>query len=129
MLLATFSARKDSRIATLDAPQHITTLTGDTFPSLVLNATQPIAVEFMSYGCSHCRAIEPVIEHVAETVLPREHVYRVNVAAEPELASRYAIDGTPTFVMFLNGREVGRSEGPRPNVESVLAAITQPFAS
>jgi hypothetical protein len=31
------------------------------------------------------------------------------------------------LIMFLDGHVVGRVEGPRPVVSSVLAEITQPF--
>jgi thioredoxin 1 len=107
----------------------IQTVTSGTFTRLVLQAEGPIAVEFMSYGCAHCRAIEPVLEQVAEMVKAEEKIFRVNIAVEQELAGSYQIQGTPTLVMFLNQNEVGRVEGPSPTVSSVLAAVTQPFQS
>jgi thioredoxin 1 len=107
----------------------IGTVTGSTFSSLILEAEGPIVVEFMSYGCAHCRAIEPVLENVAEMVKSKEKIFRVNTAVEEDLADTYSILGTPTFIMFLNGKEVGRVEGPQPTVSSVLTAVTQPFES
>ncbi|HXM59878.1 MAG TPA: thioredoxin family protein [Terriglobales bacterium] len=107
----------------------IRTVTGGTFSSLVLEAAGPIVVEFMSYGCVHCRAIEPVLEKVAETVKSKEKIFRVNTAVDEELADSYEIQGTPTLIMFLNGKEVGRVEGPQPTVSGVLTAVTQPFES
>lgn len=109
--------------------ERIQTVTAGTFSRLVLEAEGPIVVEFMSYGCAHCRAIEPVLEQVAKTVEPREKIFRVNIAVEQELAVSYQIQGTPTLVMFLNHNEVGRVEGPSPTVSSVLTAVTQPFES
>jgi thioredoxin-related protein len=44
-----------------------------------------------------------------------------------ELADRYGITGTPTFVMFSDAREVGRVVGPRPEASSLSLAVTQPF--
>ena len=114
---------------TRGSSDSIGTVTGSTFSSLILEAAGPIVVEFMSYGCEHCRAIEPVLEKVAEMVKPRESIFRVNIAVEQELASSYQIEGTPTLVMFLNQNEVGRVEGPSPTVSSVLTAVTQPFES
>jgi len=108
---------------------RIQTVTTSTFTRLVLDAEGPIAVEFMSYGCAHCRAIEPVLEQVAKMVEPQERIFRVNIAVEQELAGSYQIQGTPTLVMFLNQSEVGRVEGPSPTVSSVLTAVTQPFES
>ena len=110
-------------------PDKIQAVTSSTFTRLVLEAEGPIVVEFMSYGCEHCRAIAPVLEKVAEMVKPRESIFRVNIAVEQELASSYQIEGTPTLVMFLNQNEVGRVEGPSPTVSSVLTAVTQPFES
>jgi thiol-disulfide isomerase/thioredoxin len=81
----------------------------------------------MSYGCAHCRLIEPVLQHVAEVLRAKEKVFRVNVAVEQELAVTYGIQGTPTLIMFLNGRETGRVDGPRPTESSVFTALTQPF--
>ena len=108
---------------------RIQTVTSSTFTRLVLEAEGPIAVEFMSYGCAHCRAIEPALEQVAEMVKAQEKIFRVNIAVERELAGNYQIQGTPTLVMFLNQTEVGRVEGPSPTVSSVLTAVTQPFES
>jgi len=120
-------ANSPSNAATQD--DAIRTVTADTFAKLVLDAQGPCAVEFMSYGCAHCREIEPVLEQVAKMVEATEKIFRVNIAVEEELASTYQIQGTPTFVMFLNQNEVGRVEGPSPAVASVLAAVTQPFKS
>jgi thioredoxin-like negative regulator of GroEL len=81
----------------------------------------------MSHGCSHCRALEPVLQQAAKTMRPAETIFRVNVPVEQELATRYDIDGTPTLVMFLGGQEVGRVEGPSPTLSTLLVAVTQPF--
>jgi thioredoxin 1 len=105
----------------------IETLTADTFDALVLKGEGPIAVEFMSYGCEHCRALEPILQRVAEAVEAKEKIFRVNVAVEQELAASFAIGGTPTLVMFLNGTEVARVEGPPPTESRLRAAVTAPF--
>ena len=107
----------------------IRTVTGATFNQWVLEANGPIVVEFMSYGCVHCRELEPTLQQVAEIVKSKEDVFRVNTAVEQELADSYQVQGTPTLIMFLQGKEVGRSEGPSPTVGSILAAVTQPFES
>jgi thiol-disulfide isomerase/thioredoxin len=84
----------------------------------------------MSYGCAHCRVIEPLLQHVAEIVKPAgETIFRVNVAVEHELAASYDIGGTPTLLMFRDGREVGRAEGPPPTAAGLLMAVTEPFES
>ena len=105
----------------------ITSLNASGFDARVLQGHGPIAVEFMSYSCAHCGAMEPVLQQVAETLGSREPIFRVNVAVELDLASTYEIEGTPTLIMFSEGREVGRSEGPDPDAATVLEAVTAPF--
>ena len=113
----------------MQTAELIQTVTGSTFKASVLEGEGPIAVEFMSYGCAHCRALEPILQQAAEIMKTREHIFRVNVAVERELAERYQIEGTPTLVMFLNAQEVGRTEGPHPTLSRVISAITGPFDS
>jgi thioredoxin 1 len=108
-------------------PDNLKTLTRDTFDALVLEGSGPIAVEFMSYGCAHCRMLEPIIQQVAAKLKGQEAVFRVNTAAQEGLAVRYEIEGTPTLILFRDGKIVGRSEGPSPNVANILAVVTQPF--
>jgi len=112
-----------------DSVDQIQTVTGDTFDTVVLKGYGPIAVEFMSYGCAYCQGIEPVLQQVAEMVKSKEAIFRVNVELEPGLASSYGIKSTPTLVMFMDGVQVGRAEGPNPSISSVLTAVTQPFNS
>ena len=106
---------------------RIPTLSGDSFNATVIKGTGPIAVEFMSYGCGYWRAIEPFLQQVAETLDRKEQIFRVNIEAEPELSAAFEVQGTPTFIMFLDGREVGRVEGIQPTLSSVMAVVTQPF--
>ena len=105
----------------------ITSLTGNTFQSMVLEGDGPIAVEFMSYSCAHCGAMEPVLQQAAEMLKARERIFRVNIAIEQDLAQRFEIEGTPTIILFLDGREVGRMDGPSPDLSSILAKLTKPF--
>jgi thioredoxin len=123
-MLGTKSASSSTR---RDPSEDIRTVTGATFQNAVLDGDGPIAVEFMSYGCAYCRELEPVLEEVAAAVRTKETVFRVNVGAEPDLARAYGIEGTPTFVMFLNGNEVGRAAGPHPTASNVLAVLSAPF--
>ena len=109
------------------AGERIRTVTGKSFHRLVLEDAGPVVVEFMSYGCAHCRMIEPLLQKVAEMVKGQKKMFRVNVAIEQELADIYAIRGTPTLIMFSNGTEVGRAAGPSPTLAAVLSAITRPF--
>ena len=51
-----------------DNGDELLTVDSSTFNTEVLECAGPIAVEFMSYGCSFCRTIEPIVQQVAEMV-------------------------------------------------------------
>jgi thioredoxin 1 len=106
----------------------VQTVTGNSFASRVLESSVPVAVEFMSYGCEHCRLLEPILQGLARKLGARALVFRVNTAIDQDLESRYEIGGTPTLVMFSGGAEVGRTVGPDPSVGAVRDAITGAFA-
>jgi thioredoxin 1 len=109
------------------ARDNIRAVTSATFEELVLDVKGPVVAEFMSYGCTHCRVMEPILQQVAGMVSPDETIVRVNIAVERELAVSYQVQGTPTLIMFLDGRERARVEGPNPTVSTVLSAVTKPF--
>jgi len=109
------------------AADLVRSVTKETFDSLVLASSNPVAVEFMSYGCEHCRLLEPVLQEVADKLGSRESVFRVNIAVDHELANRYEIEGTPTIVMFSQGIEVGRAVGPEPSLKALWDAMTRSF--
>jgi thioredoxin-like negative regulator of GroEL len=106
---------------------RIVTLSAATFVQAVLQGDGPIAVEFMAYSCAYCGVIEPVLQQAAARLASQETIYRVNTEVDPDLAERFEIQGTPTFIMFLNGSQVGRVEGPSPDLANVLDQLTQPF--
>jgi thioredoxin 1 len=107
----------------------ISTATAATFERDVLQEKEPVVVEFMSYGCAHCRTLEPVLQRVAEMPEFEKKIFRVNVAVDEGLAKDFEVQGTPTLIMFLNGREVSRAEGPPPTVSGVLSALNQPVSA
>ena len=109
------------------ADDAVLTVGSGDFDSVVLGAAGPVTVEFMSYSCAHCRAIESALQQVAQQVAPQQQIYRVNVTQEPTLASQYGVEATPTLLMFLHGTEIGRIEGPPPRAADLLQAVTQAF--
>ncbi len=77
-------------------------------------STVPVLVEFYADWCGPCRSVGPVVEALSEEVSGRAKVVRLNVDAEPALASQHGVRGIPTFIAFKNGREVSRQSGAIP---------------
>lgn len=69
---------------------------------------EAVLLNFTQAECSHCRAMEPVL---AELEAGGLNVQSIDVAQHPEVAQRFKLEGTPTYVMLVNGRETGRAVG------------------
>ena len=61
------------RAKALGAPvDNVQSVTAINFAQKVLEAPGPVAVEFMSYGCSHCKKAEPFVQEAAEKLAEAE---------------------------------------------------------
>lgn len=100
------------------------------FPSAPSNATtasydqqvndwpEILLAEFWAKWCGYCRKIEPFINDLAVKRTGRLKIIRIDVDAEPALASRFTIKATPTFILYRNGRQLGRLDGaPAQDIE------------
>ena len=82
-------------------------VTDATFAKTVLEAPQPVLVDFGAEWCGPCVAVAPVIRSLALEYVDRLTVATVDVDADPQLAARYGVRSLPT-VMLLSGGEVRR---------------------
>ncbi len=81
------------------------------FSSEVLSSTVPVVVEFGATWCGPCKALEPILQRLAVKWGTTRKVGTVSADHEPALANRYAVRGTPTLLVFANGKEVARHVG------------------
>jgi thioredoxin 2 len=55
----------------------------------------------------------PEFERATAVIEPRARLVKVNVDAEPAIASRFNVRSIPTLVLALHGRELARTAGAR----------------
>jgi thioredoxin 1 len=73
------------------------------FETKVISASDPVLVDFFADWCAPCRAVGPVVDRFAAENADRIRVYKVDVDADPALASRYGVRSIPTLMLFRNG--------------------------
>jgi thioredoxin 1 len=100
----------------IDAPIHV----NETNLPRVLGAGLPVLLVFWRRECAPCDQLAPVLDRLAKSTAGRALIAKINVADEPRLAQRYAIDRLPTIVFAKDGQEIGKALGAAP--ETDLAA-------
>jgi thioredoxin 1 len=69
----------------------------------VLNATQPVIVEFWAGWSDPCKAMAPMLESVAEDEAVPVKIARVNVEDHENLTEQYGVRSVPTLLIFNQG--------------------------
>ena len=59
------------------------------FPQEVLLSDEPVAVDFFAEWCGPCKMLSPMLEKLSDQFAGRVKVVKVDVDAEPGLASRF----------------------------------------
>ena len=79
------------------------------FKKEVLEAKEPVFVDFYADWCGPCRMLSPIMEEISET----HKVYKINTDEAMNLAREYGIMSIPCVILFKDGKEVNRSIGLR----------------
>jgi thioredoxin 1 len=91
--------------------QNITAVTTDNFDQEVLQAAQPVLVDFWAEWCGPCRMIAPILEQVAGESVGKLKVVKLNVDEHKAVSDRFAIRGIPTMIMFKDGKPAATQVG------------------
>ncbi len=94
----------------------------EAFAHEVLESERPTLVDFYADWCGPCRAMAPVVDELARDLDGRANVVKVNVDESPDLASEYAVQSIPTFLVMRGGDATQRLVGMQTKQALVKAA-------
>ena len=89
----------------------IVTLTKDNFQQEVMQAAEPVLVDFWASWCGPCRMLSPIVDQLAEELGGKVKVGKVNVDDEQALAEQFRIMTIPTLMLFKGGQQGAASVG------------------
>lgn len=87
---------------------------------LLQSGRLPVLIDFYSTTCAPCHMMHPIVERLARRRQGELMALRVNVETHPQLASDFAIQAVPTFVVYARGYERGRTSGAMPETDFSL---------
>jgi len=86
----------------------------ENFQSDVLQASEPVIVDFWAEWCGPCKMIAPALEEISAELGGKVKVAKLNVDENPELAAQYGVRSIPTLIMFKNGEVADMKVGAAP---------------
>ena len=89
-------------------------VTDQSFETDVLNASEPVVVDFWAEWCGPCRMIGPALEEISNEMAGKVKIAKVNVDENPGIASKLGIRSIPTLMLFKDGKLAGQKVGASP---------------
>lgn len=84
------------------------------FREEVLDASEPVVVDFSATWCGPCQQLTPIIEQLAEEYSGSVKVGKVDIDQSSQVASEYGIMSVPTVLFFKGGQRVDAVLGLNP---------------
>lgn len=83
----------------------------DEFDKNVINATEPVLVDFFATWCGPCKMISPVLDEISEELVGSASIFKVDSDEYKEICVEYGIKLLPTMIIFKDGKEVDKIVG------------------
>ena len=84
------------------------------FQADVLNAKEPVVVDFWAEWCGPCKMIGPSLEEIAKELGSKVKIAKLNIDENPELAAQFGVRSIPTLMIFKGGEVADIKVGALP---------------
>ncbi len=84
--------------------KNVVEFTDSNFENEVLQADQPVLVDFWAEWCGPCRMLAPTIDKIADAYAGKVKVGKLDTDANREIAMKYQISAIPTVLLFKGGQ-------------------------
>ena len=77
----------------------------------IINAGQPVLVDFFATWCAPCRSMHPVLEQLKKELADGIRIIKLDIDKNQRLVDAYRIQSVPTFMLFRSGELLWRQSG------------------
>lgn len=88
-------------------------ITQENFEDEVLNASEPVLIDFWAEWCMPCKALGPTIDELATEYAGRAKVGKINTDENQSLSAQFGISAIPTVILMKDGEVVEKFVGMR----------------
>ena len=105
---------------------ELTNVTEDTFEDEVVNASEPVLVDFSAVWCGPCKMLDPIVKQLAGEWDGKVKVVKIDADANPNILMQYSVLGIPTLLFFKGGEIKERVTGYLPK-DKLVAKFSPHF--
>jgi len=91
--------------------ENITHVSDASFEQEVINADQPVLVDYWAEWCGPCKMIDPLLHELADEFEGKIKIAKVNIDENQQITSQFKIRGIPTLMVFSDGKVQGMKVG------------------
>ena len=84
------------------------------FKADVLDAKEPVVVDFWAEWCGPCKMIGPSLDEISKELNGRVKIAKLNIDENPELAAQFGVRSIPTLMIFKSGEVADMKVGAAP---------------
>ncbi len=98
-------------------------LNRDNYEAEVLQAKEPVMVDFWGPQCRPCLALMPAVERLEKEYTGKLKVAKVNATENRMLCARLRVLGLPAYLFYKDGVEINRLAGEQVTETDLAEAI------
>lgn len=95
------------------------------FQEEVMEASQPVLVDFWAPWCGYCTKLAPVMDEVSADLGEKVKVVKLNVDENRSIAQKYGVMSLPTMILFKKGEQAEKLMGymPKANITAKISPL------